>query len=206
MTRLRPGTELAGSVPKVEAFESFVALAMEDEGLVVSSSVKFPVKRRTAKAMHEETQTHGFEVDLVAANANKLVLASVKSFFGSRGVVAEHVDGTGGEHTRLYAMLNDPDVRGQVVAGACERYGYTPDRLEMRLYVGRFAGPTRGVNEKGVRDWAATTIVGGGPIKVVGVADVVDIVRRLASSKQYRDDPALVALKVLDAAGHLREL
>ena len=44
----------ASSVERVEAFESFVALAMEDEGLVVSSAVKFrsvverrsPYKRR----------------------------------------------------------------------------------------------------------------------------------------------------------------
>ena len=188
----------------MEAFESFVALAMEDEGLVVSSAVKFPVTRRTAKAQHEETQTHGFEVDLVAANADNLVLASVKSFFGSRGVVAGHVDGSaGGASARLYAMLNDPVVREQVLAGACSRYGYPEDRVEFRLYVGRFAAPTKGENEQRVRAWAAKTIVGSGPIQVVGVKDVVDVVRRVAASKQYRDDPALVALKVLDAAGHL---
>lgn len=188
----------------MEAFESFVALAMEDEGLVVSSAVKFPVTRRTAKAQHEETQTHGFEVDLVAANADNLVLASVKSFFGSRGVVAGHVDGSaGGTSARLYAMLNDPVVREQVLAGACSRYGYSEDRVEFRLYVGRFAAPTKGENEQRVRAWAAKTIVGSGPIQVVGVKDVVDVVRRVAASKQYRDDPALVALKVLDAAGHL---
>ncbi|HEX8102026.1 MAG TPA: hypothetical protein VF533_05415 [Solirubrobacteraceae bacterium] len=70
-------------------------------------------------------------------------------------------------------MLNDPEVRDQVVAGACTRYGYTADQVEMRLYVGRFAGPTKGVHERGVRDWAAKT--------------------------------ALVALKVLEAAGHLRD-
>jgi len=29
--------------------ESFVALTLEDEGLVVSEAVKFPVKRRTSK-------------------------------------------------------------------------------------------------------------------------------------------------------------
>lgn len=188
----------------MEAFESFVALAMEDEGLVVSSAVKFPVTRRTAKAQHKETQTHGFEVDLVAANADKLVLASVKSFFGSRGVVAEHVDGSaGGTSSRLYAMLNDSVVREQVLAGACSRYGYSDDRVEFRLYVGRFAAPTKGENEQRVRAWAAKTIVGSGPIRVVGVKDVVGVVRRVAASKQYRDDPALVALKVLDAAGHL---
>lgn len=180
---------------------------MEDEGLVVSSAVKFPVTRRTAKARHEETQTHGFEVDLVAANAQKLVLASVKSFFGSRGVVAEHVDGsTGGTEARLYALLNDPEVRTQVIGGACKRYGYDTSQVEMRLYVGRFAAPAQGTNEQRVRDWAAATEVGNGPIKVYGVAEVVEIVRRVASSKQYRDDAALVALKVLEAAGHLKPL
>lgn len=133
----------------MEAFESFVALAMEEEGLVVSSAVKFPVTRRTAKSMHTETQTHGFEVDLVGASAKRLVLASVKSFFGSRGVVARHVDGTtGGAPSRLYAMLNDSDVRDQVIAGARERYGYSLKQIELRLYVGRFAGPTKGENER----------------------------------------------------------
>jgi len=34
----------------MESFESFVALALEDEGLVVSEAVKFRVKRRTSKA------------------------------------------------------------------------------------------------------------------------------------------------------------
>jgi hypothetical protein len=102
---------------RVEAFESFVALAMEDEGPVVTSSVKFPVTRRTAKAKYIETQTHGFEVDLVGANATKLVLASVKSFFGSRGVVARHVDATaGGKEAGLYAMLNDSDPRAAASA------------------------------------------------------------------------------------------
>lgn len=188
----------------MEAFESFVALAMEDEGLVVSSAVKFPVTRLTAKKQHQETQTHGFEVDLVAANASKLVLASVKSFFGSRGVVAQHVDGSaGGSQARLYALLNDTVVRDQVVSGACARYGYDEQQVELRLYVGRFASPVKGENEQRIRDWAAGTKVGSGPIKVIGVRDVVDVVRRVAASKQYRDDPALVALKVLEAAGHL---
>jgi len=43
----------------VEAFESFVAVALETEGYVVSSSVKFPVARQTAKAAYAEVQTHG---------------------------------------------------------------------------------------------------------------------------------------------------
>jgi hypothetical protein len=66
----------------MEAFESFVALALEDERLVVSEAVKFAVKRKTAKLAHDEVHTHGFEVDLLGARADKLVLCTVKSFFG----------------------------------------------------------------------------------------------------------------------------
>lgn len=109
----------------MEAFESFVALTLEAEGLVVSEAIKFPVTRQTAKTSHAEIQTHGFEVDLVAARSDKLVLATVKSFLGSRGVVAEHVVGDSAtkRFNGLYALLNDPVVRDAVVAGACKRYG-----------------------------------------------------------------------------------
>ena len=64
----------------VEAFDLFVALALESEGLVVSEALKFPVKVRTTKAAYEQWQTHGFEVDLVGARSDRLVLATVKSF------------------------------------------------------------------------------------------------------------------------------
>lgn len=75
----------------MEAFESFVAVALEAEGLVVSSAVKFPIRIETARG----PQTHGFEVDLVEARGDKLVLASVKSFLGSAGVQADAVLATG---------------------------------------------------------------------------------------------------------------
>jgi hypothetical protein len=45
----------------VEAVESFVAPAMEHEGLVVSPAVKFEVTRQTRETVHDESQTHGFE-------------------------------------------------------------------------------------------------------------------------------------------------
>ncbi len=67
----------------MEAFESLVAVALEADGFVVSSGVKFPVKIQTGKTARDESQTHGFEGDLVAARANRLVLGTVKSFFGS---------------------------------------------------------------------------------------------------------------------------
>lgn len=190
---------------RVEAFESFVALALEHEGLVVSEAVKFPVRRRTRRIAYEETQTHGFEVDLVGARADRLVLATVKSFLGSRGVVAEHVTGrSGGPGDRLYAVLNDPEVRDAVVRGACERYGYRNQQVELRLYVGRFAAPTTGRHEREIRDWCASQMVGAGPICVVGLHDVAVIARQVAHSKTYRDNAALTTIKVLSAADMLR--
>jgi len=112
----------------MEAFESFVALALEAEGFLVSEALKFPVAVRTQKSAYEETQTHGFEVYLVGARADRLVPATVKSFFGSRGVVAGAVIGESSvslAHRKRYALLNEPIVRNSVVAQAAERFGYT---------------------------------------------------------------------------------
>ncbi|WP_243226101.1 hypothetical protein [Microbacterium sp. CIAB417] len=186
----------------MEAFEQFVALALEAEGLVVSSALKFPVKRRTRKVAYEEWQTHGFEVDLVAARADKLVLATVKSFFGSRGVVAAHVSGESENRTwnAAYALLNDEQIRSTVVTAAAERFGFEIEQVELRLYVGKFAG---GGSEAAVREWCARQVVGVGPIAVIGAAEVVKTVREVAGSKQYRDNAVLATMKVLDAAGAL---
>jgi hypothetical protein len=116
----------------MESFESVVALVLEAEGFVVSGAVKFPVSRRTAKAMHKEVQTHGYEVDLVAARADVLVLATVKSFFGSRGVAAEDVAG-GSRFGTYYKLLNDSFIRDEVIAAAAKRYGYRKDRIQAPL-------------------------------------------------------------------------
>ncbi|MFI7553848.1 hypothetical protein ACIBQ2_29410 [Micromonospora sediminimaris] len=190
----------------MEAFESFVAIALEDEGFVVSEAVKFPVTQATAKSAYVEVQTHGFEVDLVAARGDRLVLATVKSAFGSRGVVAEHVTGeTANLRARkLYALLNNPTVRDAVVLGASQRFGYRPDQIELRLYVGRFAAPTTGVHEAKIRQWCAAQDVGAGSIRVFGVGDVVAKVVRSAQKKQYRNNPVLVTMKALEATGLLK--
>ena len=181
---------------------------MESEGLIVSEAVKFPVQRQTKKAAYSEIQTHGYEVDLVGARANRLVLATVKSFFGSRGVVAEHVMGTGGPQAarNLYLLLNDAAIRAGVVAAAADRYGYSEDQVALRLYVGRFAAPVKGTHEPVIREWAASQVVGSGPIEVYGLADVIAAVRTAARSKTYRDNPVLVTMKVLESAGLLAAL
>ncbi|WP_407343341.1 hypothetical protein [Pengzhenrongella phosphoraccumulans] len=191
----------------MEAFESFVTLALEAEGLVVSEAVKFPVTRQTAKVSHVETQTHGFEVDLVAASAKRLVLATVKSFLGSRGVAAEHVIGEAEPRaSKRYAMLNNPVVRDAVLEGASRRYGYSPDQIEFRLYVGRFAGEKTGSHESRIRAWCGAQAIGAGSVRVFGLQEVARAARRVALSPTYRDNPALVAIKVLEAAHMLTPL
>ncbi|GAB2481062.1 hypothetical protein GCM10027063_23990 [Promicromonospora xylanilytica] len=182
----------------MEAFEQFVALALETEGLVVSSALKFRVPKQTTSGL----QTHGYEVDLVGARVDKLVLASVKSFFGSVGVKADHVSGVGvkKEHNSSYKLFNDTALRDAIITQAAERFGYALDQVELRLYAGKF-GP--GDNEARTRAWCGSQIVGAGPIKVFGASEVVEVVRELARPKQYRDSAVLATIKVLDAAGVL---
>lgn len=188
----------------MEAYESFAALAMETEGLVVSEAIKFPVKRQTGKVDYAEFQTHGFEVDLVGARRDKLVLATVKSFFGSAGVQSHEV--TGERNGSGYALLNNPDVQAQVLQRACERYGYETGQVEFRLYVGKFAGAKSNLHEPLIRRWCAEQVAGGGQILVFDARDVALKVRSVAASKSYRDNPALVAMKVLEQAEMLLPL
>jgi hypothetical protein len=194
-------------VRPMEAFESFVAVALESEDYVVSSAVKFRVPRRTKKAAYEEWQEHGYEVDLIGARADRLVLATVKSFFGSVGVRAEHVDGTTKDDRwrKSYALLNDEGLRTERVKKAAARYGYNVDQVELRLCVGRFAAPVTRTHEDRIRTWADTQIIGAGPIKVFGLDEVVGDVRDAAEHKQYRDDPVPVTMKVLAAAKILKD-
>ena len=189
----------------MEAFESFVALALEAEQLVVSEAIKFPVTRTVAKVARHEVQTHGYEVDLVGARADRLILATVKSFFGSRGVTSESVTGQTSDRAArgLYRLLNEPDVRDAVIEAAAQRFGYQSSQVHLRLYVGKFAGPKQGNHEKRIRDWCAQQIAGAGPIEVVGLDDVVSKVRAAAAQRQYRDNAVLVTMKVLVAAGLL---
>ena len=191
----------------MEAFESFVAIALEQEGFVVSEAVKFPVTRKTRKVERAEIQTHGYEVDVVGARADRLVLATVKSFFGSQGVRWQDVtaDEAGGDNRSHYALLNDPDVRKQVIRGAANRYGYRVPQIELRLYVGRFAAPTKRLHEPKIREWAGKQRAGSGPIKVFGLGEIADSVIGAARVKQYRDHPVVVAIKALDDVHRIAE-
>lgn len=183
----------------MEGFESLCAVALESEGYVVMSNVKFDVPRKTKKKSRPEIQTHGYEVDLVGASKRKLVLASVKSYFGSRGVAAEDVipSGKKSRHRGLYRLLNDKKLRTQVIEQAALRYGYQSNQVELRLYVGRFAAPIKGTHELKIRRWANRQNIGSGPIKVYSVSEILELVEEEARSSQYRDDPSLITLKAL---------
>lgn len=182
----------------MEAFESFVALALEAEDFVIAGPIKFKIKKLTKNTKAEVHQTHGYEVDLVAARADKLLLVSVKGFFGSDGVRPKEVMGTTANQSG-YKMLNDVHLRNQLVKLAAEKYGYRESQVEMRLYGGKFKGGEKGVAE--VRTWAAKQKVGAGPITVISGNEIASVVVELAKSKTYRDHETLMAVKVLLEAG-----
>ena len=185
----------------MEAFEQFVAVAVGAEGYVVSSNLKFPIARQTKKKKHVEVQEHGYEVDLVGARADRLLLVSVKSMFGSKGVRAVDVDGTG-KWAKRYKLLNDVDIRTGVIALAAKRFGYTTEQVRLRLTVGKFAG--KGTkNEDQVRAWCDGQVAGGGAIELLTVREVVEQVRKVAGDTTYVDNSVVVALKVLAAANVL---
>jgi hypothetical protein len=130
----------------------------------------------------------------------------VKSFLGSRGVVADHVIGTSSNSAanRLYVILNDKEIRRSIVRQAATRYGYQLNQVQLGLYVGRFAGPVRGEHEQRVRSWCRRQRIGAGPIEVFNLADMVEVVVRAATgAKQYRDNPVQMTMRLLNAAGLL---
>lgn len=184
----------------MESYESLVALAMRAENLHVSGPIKFKVTRKTKKVDYDEYQTHGYEVDLVGMRKDKLVLATVKSFFGSGGVFFKQVSDTTGKTGSGYKMLNDRDLRKKMIAEACKIYGFEPKDVEVRLYAGKFNGK----DEQKVREWCAKEKAGGGPIEVFNLVEVIDTVVELAKSKTYIDDPALVAVKAVGIADENR--
>ncbi len=189
----------------MDAFKSIVAMTLEDKGFVVSVAVKFPLRRRTRRPAHEEVQQPLRAVDLVGARHDRLVLATVRPYLGSRGAVAKEVMGVARQSASNagYALLNDPEVRDTILASASDRYGYPTGLVEFRLYAGKFASPARGGHERAIRAWCAEQRIGYGPIAVHDVGDVAQAARRLAQSRPHRDNPTLVTIQVLEAAGLL---
>lgn len=120
-------------------------------------------------------------------------------------MVAEHVTGATADDgaRKRYRLLNDPELRTAMVAAAAQRFGYQAGQVRLGLYAGKFAAQAQGLHEQRIRDWCAGQIVGGGPIEVFGITEVMAKVLGAAAQTQYRDNAVLVTMKVLEAAGLL---
>jgi len=185
----------------MEAFEHVVKVYLESQGYVVTTNVKFPVRRRTRKVALEEYQTHGYEVDIVAAKHGSLVLGFAKSFFGSRGVNRDgfwFADKPRERDLGLYRVFNEPDLRQSIVEKASERFGYPPQAVEFVPYVGKF---TSRDHEQDIRHHLR-----GQGIEVVGVKEIMKGLSALAESKTYFNDPVIVTLKCLKEIERLDRL
>ena len=188
----------------MESFEHVCRVALEQENerqhFVVSTNVKFFVRRKTKKAAYDEYQEHGYEIDLVAARQGRLVLAEVKSFFGSHGVSRQSFRGLADESRRTsydrFKVFNDPQLRSDVAAAACDLYGYKPGQVEWRMYVGNFANGHEGDVRAHLADLDP-------PVRVVGLAEITDCLAGLAQRRTYTDDPVIMTVKALSAAGRL---
>jgi hypothetical protein len=185
----------------MESFEQLCRVSLEAEGFAVSGNVKFFVRRKTKRRDRREYQTHGYEVDLVGARARRLVLAEVKSYLGSRGVSRQGFTGLADKGSRsrvsLFKLFNDRALRTKVVAEACKIYGYTPAQVQMRLYVGKFAGG----HEHEVREHLER--YKNPPVQVVGLKEVVTSLVQLGKARTYIDDPVVMTVKALAAADRM---
>lgn len=185
----------------MESFEQVCKVVLENEGYAVSGNVKFPIARRTRKAEYEEFQTHGYEVDLVGANRKRLILGEVKSYLGSGGVSRQNFRGLADESRRTsfnrYRVFNDPDLHATLTQEACGRYGYQPNEVEWRLYVGKFA---KG-HERDVTDYLAALAT---PVTVVTLEEITSALIDTATGKNiYVDDPVVMTVRALKLAGRL---
>lgn len=188
----------------MEGFENVVRLYMERRGFVVATNVKFKLAKKTKKQERDEVQTHGYEVDIVAARANQLLLGEVKSFFGSAGVQRKSFAGlaskTNSDELARYRLFNDADHREQLIAEACKRYGYELSQVRVALFVGHFK---RG-DEDDITRHLKSLSTKGGPIEVYGPkAIAADLMTSVLADGTYADDPVVSTLRLLEEVGVL---
>ena len=195
----------------MEGFEHLVKVALENEKMIVSSNVKFHVARDTRKKGRPERQSHGYEIDLVGARQDLLVLASVKSFFGSLGVSRQGFKGLALCDTpsarqesffSRYKIFNDADLRSRIIAEAANRYGYQTQQVELRLYVGKF----RNADDKAaITDHLGKMKAGKGPIRVIPLENILGSVFQVLDSRTYVNDPVISTLKALAEAARIAD-
>lgn len=180
----------------MEGFEHVCKVALESENFVVASNLKFPVARQTRK-LTREVQTHGYEVDLVGARNGCLVLASVKSFFGSGGVSCDGFRGLAKKESnkfKRYLLFNDPDIQHGVIAKAAEFFGYAESEVQLRLYVGKFRSEE---DRRRIEEHLGKERDGFRTAEVIGIERIIDQIRNVAKRKMYQNDPVVMMMKAL---------
>lgn len=178
----------------MEAFEHVTKVWLETvENCAVTSGVKFPVRLRTKKASRDEFQEHGYEIDLVAARSDRLLLVSVKSLLGSKGLSLKGL--------KEESLFGRKEVLEGVLSGARTRYGYSRSQIQIWLVVGRyFSG-----DEQAIAQHIDQLSQGLVRMRVVGLNEIVEGVITAAKRKTYLNDPVIVTLKCLMAAGRLKD-
>jgi hypothetical protein len=175
---------------KMESFEEVVATALEAENYVVTG----PITIKWFSPGHPKKkgeQPNRLEIDLVAARGDRLVLATVKSFFGSGGVFPNDVMGTG-RGASGYTMINDKKKRAELIERVADKYGYEVKDVEVRLYAGKFAGVQ---GEQIIRDWASKQVLGGGVLQVVNALQLSKVIFALAKESHYQNKVAIAFAK-----------
>lgn len=189
---------------KMEAYENMVARAMETEGLLVAGPKKFAFLLPYMKQGTERIATTWIEVDLIGMSADRLILASVKSYFGSGGTDASHFLGEKGvKKAKGYRMIQDPEIRELLGEETSKLFGFTKKQIEFRFYSGLYKGD----GEQRIRDWAdkKENHAFGNKIQIFNVNQVVDKIVLLAEGKGYVDDASIVAIKAFKAAEKILE-
>lgn len=135
-----------------------------------------------------------------------MILASVKSYFGSRGVSRQGFRGLADEskHTKFkgHLLFNEEEVRQKVIEEAAALYGYEKEQIEFRLYVGKFANES---HQAAIVEHLGNIDAGAGPIRVFDLKDILSQLRKVLETKTYSNDPVVALLRALDHGGELKE-
>ena len=185
----------------MESFEHLCKVAPEAERFVVTGNVKFFVRRKTQKKAHAEYQEHGYEIDLVAARGDQLVLAEVKSYFWLRGASTAR---DFANWQMRPAALTMTDLSCLTTLNCGQRSAPWPASDTDMNRIGSIAEVrwqlARG-HEQAVREHLAN--LRPIPVQVVGLGEIVPAIIGLAGKRTYTDDPVVMTVKALAAAGRL---
>ncbi len=177
----------------MESYEHVTKVWMEAQGFIVSSGVKFPLKLPTNKKSRAESQKHGYEIDLIAARQDRLVLVNVKSYFGSKGLSL-----TGLKNEKMFSR---DEVWEGIITGACNRYGYSRDKIELWVVAGLVSPRNKTTILKYLQILATDR---GTPTRFFDAADVAQGLVDSTESKTYINDPVIATVRTLREARFLK--